>query len=52
MNLKNLKSNYDVIIVGAGPAGLSFACSLIGLNLNILIIEKCQNVTPELFFIF
>ena len=40
MNLKNLKSNYDVIIVGAGPAGLSFACSLIGLNLNILIIEK------------
>ncbi len=40
MNLKNLKSNYDVIIVGAGPAGLSFACSLIGLNLNTLIIEK------------
>ncbi len=40
MNLKNLKSNYDVIIVGAGPAGLSFACSLIDLNLNILIVEK------------
>jgi len=33
-------NNYDVIIVGAGPAGLSFACSLINLNLKVLLVEK------------
>ena len=33
-------NNYDAIIVGAGPAGLSFACSLIDLNLKVLIVEK------------
>ena len=33
-------TNYDVIIVGAGPAGLSFACSLINLNLKVLLVEK------------
>ena len=32
--------NYDVIIVGAGPVGLSFACSLIDLNLKVLIIDR------------
>ena len=36
----NTNNNYDVIIVGAGPAGLSFACSLIDLNLKVLIVEK------------
>jgi len=29
-----------VVIVGAGPAGLSLACSLINLDLKILIVEK------------
>ena len=33
-------SNYDVVIVGAGPAGLSLACSLIDLNLKVMIIER------------
>ena len=33
-------TNYDVIIVGAGPAGLSFACSLINLNLKVLLVER------------
>ena len=33
-------NNYDVIIVGAGPAGLSFACSLINLNLKVLLVER------------
>ena len=33
-------TNYDVIIVGAGPAGLSFACSLTNLNLKVLLVEK------------
>ena len=36
----NKTTNYDVIIVGAGPAGLSFACSLINLNLKVLLVEK------------
>ncbi|GJM05661.1 MAG: ubiquinone biosynthesis hydroxylase [marine bacterium B5-7] len=31
---------YDVVIVGAGPAGLSFARSLADTDLNVLIIEK------------
>ena len=33
-------TNYDVIIVGAGPTGLSFACSLINLNLKVLLVER------------
>lgn len=32
--------NYDIIIIGAGPAGLSFARSLAKTDLNILMIEK------------
>lgn len=32
--------NYDVIIVGAGPAGLSFARSLANTGLQIALIEK------------
>lgn len=32
--------NYDVIIIGAGPAGLSFAKLLSASNLNILVVEK------------
>ena len=31
---------YDIIIVGAGPAGLSFACSLKNTGLSLLLIEK------------
>ncbi len=32
--------NYDIAIIGAGPAGLSFALSLRDSGLNIVIIEK------------
>lgn len=32
--------NYDIVIVGAGPAGLSFARSLEGSGLRIAMIEK------------
>ncbi len=32
--------NYDIIIIGAGPAGLSFARSLADTELRIAIIEK------------
>ena len=30
----------DIIIIGAGPAGLSLACSLANTDLSIIIIEK------------
>ena len=40
MNQLNIEKQYDVIIVGAGPAGLSFACSLINLNLKVLVVDK------------
>ena len=36
---------YDVIIIGAGPAGLSFACSLAKTDLNVVIIEKLPEKT-------
>lgn len=32
--------HHDVIIIGAGPAGLAFACSLANTSLNIALIEK------------
>ena len=40
MSQLSTKKNYDLIIVGAGPAGLSFACSLIDLNLKVLVVDK------------
>jgi ubiquinone biosynthesis UbiH/UbiF/VisC/COQ6 family hydroxylase len=35
-----MKKNYDVIIIGSGPAGLSLACSLSKLDLQIAVLEK------------
>ncbi len=32
--------DYDIIIIGAGPAGLSFAKLLAPTNLNVLLVEK------------
>ena len=32
--------DYDIAIIGAGPSGLSFACSLRDNGLNIAVIEK------------
>ena len=40
MQEMNADKNYDVIIVGAGPAGLSFACSLLDLNLQVMVVER------------
>ncbi len=31
---------YDIVIIGAGPAGLSFACSLKDTGLKVLVVEK------------
>ena len=35
-----IKNNYDVVIIGAGPAGLSFACSLAEKKIRVLIVER------------
>ena len=34
---------FDVIIIGAGPAGLDLACELAGSSLKILILDKKRN---------
>lgn len=36
----------DVIIVGAGPTGLSLACQLIRYGIDFVIVEKNESVTP------
>tara|TARA_B100002003_G_scaffold144122_1_gene133386 strand:+ start:3169 stop:4350 length:1182 start_codon:yes stop_codon:yes gene_type:complete len=35
----------DIVIVGAGPAGLSFASSLESTGLRVLVVEKCSSAT-------
>lgn len=37
---KNTATRFDIIIAGAGPAGLSFARSLAGTGLKIALVEK------------
>lgn len=36
----------DVIIVGAGPTGLSLACQLIRYGIDFVVIDKKEGVTP------
>lgn len=36
----------DVIIIGAGPTGLSLACQFVRYGINFIIIEKNEGVTP------
>jgi 2-polyprenyl-6-methoxyphenol hydroxylase-like FAD-dependent oxidoreductase len=36
----------DVIIVGAGPTGLSLACQLIRFGVDFVVVEKNQSITP------
>ena len=38
--------NTDVIIIGAGPTGLSLACQLIRYGIDFVVIEKNATVTP------
>ena len=35
---KNKK--FDIAVVGAGPAGIAFACGFIGSNIKVAIIDK------------
>ena len=36
----------DVIIIGAGPTGLSLACQLIRYGIDFVVVEKNDTVTP------
>ena len=38
--------NTDVVIIGAGPTGLSLACQLVRYGIRFVIIEKNEGVTP------
>ena len=35
-----MQTQYDIVIIGGGPAGLSFACSMIATDLQVLVVEK------------
>lgn len=42
--MQSNQEKIDVIIIGAGPAGLSFACSLSSLGVNCVVIEKQKEI--------
>ncbi len=39
-------TNTDVIIVGAGPTGLSLACQLLRYGIDFVVVEKNASITP------
>jgi 2-polyprenyl-6-methoxyphenol hydroxylase-like FAD-dependent oxidoreductase len=41
-----ITTKTDVIIVGAGPTGLSLACQLIRYGVDFVVIEKNEGITP------
>jgi ubiquinone biosynthesis UbiH/UbiF/VisC/COQ6 family hydroxylase len=42
-----MQTSYDIVIIGAGPAGLGFACSMLNLNVKVLLIERADLDTIE-----
>src|SRR5262245_52982683 len=36
----------DILIVGAGPTGLSFGCQLLRYGIDFIIVEKNEGITP------
>ncbi len=45
--MESLKAYYDVIIAGAGPAGLSCASVLAGSELSVLVLDKQEQIGPK-----
>jgi len=43
-----MENKYDVIIIGAGPAGLECANTLNNTNLSVLLIEKNKVIGPKI----
>ncbi len=43
-----MKNTYDVIILGAGPAGLKYAEELKNTKLSVLLIKKNQIIGPKI----
>ncbi|MDC9726786.1 MAG: 5-demethoxyubiquinol-8 5-hydroxylase UbiM [Candidatus Thioglobus sp.] len=35
-----MQTPYDIVIIGSGPAGLSFACSMLDTDARVLLIER------------
>jgi flavin-dependent dehydrogenase len=44
----SMKNRYDVIIIGAGPAGIACAQALAGSSLNVLLVEKNETIGPKI----
>ena len=42
----SLPTKADVIIVGAGPTGLSLACQLVRYGVDFVVVEKNEGITP------
>jgi len=36
----------DVVIIGAGPTGLSLACQLVRYGIDFVLLEKNEGITP------
>jgi flavin-dependent dehydrogenase len=43
-----MNNRYDVIIIGAGPAGLACAQALAGSSLSVLVVEKNEIIGPKI----
>ena len=43
-----MKNRFDVIIIGAGPAGIACAQALAGSSLSVLLVEKNDTIGPKI----
>ena len=51
LNKKNKELSFDIVVVGAGPIGLAFACGFAKTNIKVAIIDKLpkKNIsTPKI----
>ena len=44
MNFMNIEEKYDVVIVGAGPAGLAAAIKIANEKINVLVLDRKQEI--------